>query len=139
MDRLRARYLWPFGGLASSSHQNEKHFFSFQECVRQITCLCFFPFSFHIFLYHPLGMAISSTTDQLRSALPGEPDVDYPILGSVPATQFTCDNRHHGKCGWEGWRRRILIAKCIKKREGPGAMTRIHTHIRIRFMCIKTA
>uniref|UniRef100_A0A182TRS1 Chitin-binding type-2 domain-containing protein n=1 Tax=Anopheles melas TaxID=34690 RepID=A0A182TRS1_9DIPT len=41
-------------------------------------------------------MAISSTTDQLRSALPGEPDVDYPILGSVPATQFTCDNRHHG-------------------------------------------
>nr|XP_049463809.1 polycomb protein Asx-like isoform X1 [Anopheles coluzzii]XP_049463811.1 polycomb protein Asx-like isoform X1 [Anopheles coluzzii]XP_049463812.1 polycomb protein Asx-like isoform X1 [Anopheles coluzzii] len=38
----------------------------------------------------------SSTTDQLRSALPGEPDVDYPILGSVPATQFTCDNRHHG-------------------------------------------
>ncbi|XP_050073882.1 uncharacterized protein LOC126561648 [Anopheles maculipalpis] len=37
-----------------------------------------------------------STTDRLRSALPGEPDVDYPILGSVPTTQFSCDKRHHG-------------------------------------------
>ncbi|XP_053665163.1 uncharacterized protein LOC128714313 [Anopheles marshallii] len=37
-----------------------------------------------------------STTDRLRSALPGEPDVDYPILGSVPPTQFSCDKRHHG-------------------------------------------
>ncbi|XP_040158466.1 uncharacterized protein LOC120897555 isoform X2 [Anopheles arabiensis] len=43
-----------------------------------------------------VGGGGGSTTDQLRSALPGEPDVDYPILGSVPATQFTCDNRHHG-------------------------------------------
>uniref|UniRef100_A0A182WLE7 Chitin-binding type-2 domain-containing protein n=1 Tax=Anopheles minimus TaxID=112268 RepID=A0A182WLE7_9DIPT len=37
-----------------------------------------------------------STTDRLRSALPGEPDVDYPILGSIPTTQFSCDKRHHG-------------------------------------------
>uniref|UniRef100_A0A182RF44 Chitin-binding type-2 domain-containing protein n=1 Tax=Anopheles funestus TaxID=62324 RepID=A0A182RF44_ANOFN len=37
-----------------------------------------------------------STTDRLRSALPGEPDVDYPILSSVPTTQFSCDKRHHG-------------------------------------------
>uniref|UniRef100_A0A182YEH5 Chitin-binding type-2 domain-containing protein n=1 Tax=Anopheles stephensi TaxID=30069 RepID=A0A182YEH5_ANOST len=42
------------------------------------------------------GSGGSSTTDRLRSALPGEPDVDYPILGSVPTTQFSCDKRHHG-------------------------------------------
>uniref|UniRef100_A0A182IZC0 Uncharacterized protein n=1 Tax=Anopheles atroparvus TaxID=41427 RepID=A0A182IZC0_ANOAO len=37
-----------------------------------------------------------SSTDRLRSALPGEPDVDYPIFGSVPETTFSCDKRHHG-------------------------------------------
>uniref|UniRef100_A0A182NK95 Chitin-binding type-2 domain-containing protein n=1 Tax=Anopheles dirus TaxID=7168 RepID=A0A182NK95_9DIPT len=42
------------------------------------------------------GSGAVSTKDRLRSALPGEPDVDYPILGSVPATQFSCDKRHHG-------------------------------------------
>uniref|UniRef100_A0A182PBH2 Chitin-binding type-2 domain-containing protein n=1 Tax=Anopheles epiroticus TaxID=199890 RepID=A0A182PBH2_9DIPT len=42
------------------------------------------------------GIGGGSTTDQLRSALPGEPDVDYPILSSVPVTQFSCEKRHHG-------------------------------------------
>ncbi|KFB43218.1 hypothetical protein ZHAS_00010994 [Anopheles sinensis] len=43
------------------------------------------------------GDGRGSFTDRLRSALPGEPDVDYPIFGSVPATTFSCDKRHHGK------------------------------------------
>uniref|UniRef100_A0A182QHE0 Chitin-binding type-2 domain-containing protein n=1 Tax=Anopheles farauti TaxID=69004 RepID=A0A182QHE0_9DIPT len=43
-----------------------------------------------------VGATGGSTKDRLRSALPGEPDVDYPILGTVPATQFRCDQRHQG-------------------------------------------
>lgn len=33
----------------------------------------------------------------LRSALPGEPDVDYPILGRIPDTSFKCHGRRDGK------------------------------------------
>ncbi|XP_053674440.1 uncharacterized protein LOC128724744 [Anopheles nili] len=44
----------------------------------------------------PTSGPSGSTTDRLRLALPGEPDVDYPILGSVPTTQFSCEKRHHG-------------------------------------------
>ncbi|XP_055610729.1 uncharacterized protein LOC129757491 isoform X2 [Uranotaenia lowii] len=32
----------------------------------------------------------------LRSALPGEPDIDYPILGRIPETSFKCHQRHDG-------------------------------------------
>ncbi|XP_021699673.1 uncharacterized protein LOC5578264 [Aedes aegypti] len=32
----------------------------------------------------------------LRSALPGEPDVDYPILGRIPDTSFKCHGRRDG-------------------------------------------
>ncbi|XP_065077697.1 uncharacterized protein LOC135700958 [Ochlerotatus camptorhynchus] len=32
----------------------------------------------------------------LRSALPGEPDVDYPILGRIPETSFKCHQRRDG-------------------------------------------
>ncbi|XP_058460645.1 uncharacterized protein LOC131436143 [Malaya genurostris] len=32
----------------------------------------------------------------LRLALPGEPDVDYPILGHIPETGFTCFQRRDG-------------------------------------------
>ncbi|XP_039437304.2 uncharacterized protein LOC120418846 isoform X2 [Culex pipiens pallens] len=32
----------------------------------------------------------------LRSTLPGEPDVDYPILGRIPETSFKCQGRHDG-------------------------------------------
>lgn len=33
----------------------------------------------------------------LRSTLPGEPDVDYPILGRIPETSFKCQGRHDGE------------------------------------------
>ncbi|XP_052859772.1 uncharacterized protein LOC128267022 [Anopheles cruzii] len=42
------------------------------------------------------GGAATSATERLRSVLPGEPDVDYPILGSIPSTGFSCEGRAHG-------------------------------------------
>uniref|UniRef100_A0A182FHB9 Uncharacterized protein n=1 Tax=Anopheles albimanus TaxID=7167 RepID=A0A182FHB9_ANOAL len=38
----------------------------------------------------------ATATERLRAALPGEPDVDYPILGSIPSTAFSCENRPQG-------------------------------------------
>lgn len=38
-----------------------------------------------------------SSIDGLRSVIPGEPDVDYPIYRSPPDTTFTCANRADGK------------------------------------------
>ncbi|XP_058834436.1 uncharacterized protein LOC131691802 [Topomyia yanbarensis] len=38
----------------------------------------------------------SSLGYNLRLALPGEPDVDYPILGHIPETGFTCFQRRDG-------------------------------------------
>ncbi|XP_062550948.1 uncharacterized protein LOC134215866 isoform X2 [Armigeres subalbatus] len=51
------------------------------------------------------GQSFGSSRDQsreaaigynLRSALPGEPDVDYPILGHIPETSFKCHGRQDG-------------------------------------------
>ncbi|XP_055630098.1 uncharacterized protein LOC129770923 isoform X2 [Toxorhynchites rutilus septentrionalis] len=38
----------------------------------------------------------STISYNLRSALPGEPDVDYPILGRIPETGFKCHQRQDG-------------------------------------------
>ena len=34
--------------------------------------------------------------DKLRSALPGEPGVDYPILSSIQNTEFNCEGKTFG-------------------------------------------
>jgi hypothetical protein len=42
----------------------------------------------------------SLTSDRqwtLNDALPGEPDLDYPILATVPDTDFSCDDKGYGK------------------------------------------
>jgi hypothetical protein len=33
----------------------------------------------------------------LSDAIPGEPDTDYPILGEIPETDFSCNERKEGE------------------------------------------
>lgn len=33
----------------------------------------------------------------IRNNIPGEPDIDYPIYGNAPETNFVCKDRHDGK------------------------------------------
>lgn len=42
----------------------------------------------------------SLTSDRvwsLADAIPGTPDTDYPILGEIPETDFSCDGRPEGE------------------------------------------
>ena len=41
-------------------------------------------------------MEKQKTVNNLRPNIPGEPNVDYPTLGSVPDTSFSCNNRDAG-------------------------------------------
>lgn len=38
-----------------------------------------------------------SDTFDLRHAIPGEPEVDYPVYSVAPRTSFSCVGRHEGK------------------------------------------
>lgn len=33
----------------------------------------------------------------LRHTIPGEPEVDYPVYGEVPNTNFKCAGKHEGE------------------------------------------
>lgn len=51
-------------------------------------------------LFSSLRQDNSLTSDRvwsLADAIPGTPDTDYPILGDIPETDFSCDNRLQGE------------------------------------------
>ena len=56
--------------------------------------LCTVLFTSYSYANDPSGNG--DPLDWLRDSIPGEPDVDYPILGSVQETSFTCDGRVFG-------------------------------------------
>lgn len=44
--------------------------------------------------YHPDA---DHTHWDIRKSIPGEPGQDYPVLGAIPETSFSCDGRADGE------------------------------------------